>query len=78
VALRGASGAKDAAHILGGLDTPATGDVEFADCASALSAGALTAFRNHEVGFVFQATSSAPDLGDENVCLPARMARVAA
>ncbi len=39
----------------------------------------LTHFRNHRVGFVFQAYHLLPELNAlENVCLPARMARTPA
>jgi len=82
VALRGASGAGKSTllHLLGGLDTPTAGDVEFRGLRlGALSSGALAAFRNRQVGFVFQAYHLLPDLDAiENVCLPARLARVPA
>jgi predicted ABC-type transport system involved in lysophospholipase L1 biosynthesis ATPase subunit len=81
-ALRGASGAGKSTllHILGGLDTPSRGEIEFAgQRLGALSARALAAFRNRKVGFVFQAYHLLPDLeAIENVGLPARMARVPA
>ena len=82
VALRGASGAGKSTllHLLGGLDTPTAGEVEFRGLRlSSLSDGALAGFRNREVGFVFQAYHLLPELNAlENVCLPARMARVEA
>lgn len=81
-ALRGASGAGKSTllHILGGLDTPSRGEIEFTgQRLGALSARALAGFRNRKVGFVFQAYHLLPDLeAIENVCLPARMARVPA
>ncbi len=80
VALRGASGAGKSTllHLLGGLDTPTSGEVEFeGQGLGSLSARALAAFRNLKVGFVFQAYHLLPDLEAlENVCLPGRMARV--
>jgi ABC-type lipoprotein export system ATPase subunit len=82
LALRGASGAGKSTllHLLGGLDTPDRGSIVFSgtDLAS-LSSLALSRWRNHKVGFVFQAYHLLPELDAlENVCLPARMARVAA
>ena len=81
LALRGASGAGKSTllHLLGGLDGPDAGEISFAgkDLA-ALSAAKLAAFRNYKVGFVFQAYHLLPELTAlENVCLPARIARVA-
>jgi lipoprotein-releasing system ATP-binding protein len=81
LALRGASGAGKSTllHLLGGLDTPNRGSILFsgADLTS-LSSLALSRWRNHKVGFVFQAYHLLPELDAlENVCLPARMARVA-
>ena len=80
LALRGASGAGKSTllHLLGGLDTPNTGEIFFAGKNLAkLSESALTQFRNHKVGFVFQAYHLLPELDAlENVCLPARMARL--
>jgi ABC-type lipoprotein export system ATPase subunit len=80
LALRGASGAGKSTllHLLGGLDTPNRGSILFsgADLTS-LSSLALSRWRNHKVGFVFQAYHLLPELDAlENVCLPARMARV--
>jgi len=80
LALRGASGAGKSTllHLLGGLDVPDAGEISFAgkDLAK-LSAAKLAAFRNFKVGFVFQAYHLLPELTAlENVCLPARIARV--
>jgi len=82
VALRGASGAGKSTllHLLGGLDTPSGGEIWFAGQNLArFSPLALARFRNRQVGFVFQAYHLLPELNAlENVCLPARMARVEA
>ncbi|MGO8836393.1 MAG: ABC transporter ATP-binding protein [Limisphaerales bacterium] len=79
LALRGASGAGKSTllHLIGGLDTPNAGEIHFAgQNLAAFSEGELTYFRNHRVGFVFQAYHLLPELNAlENVCLPARMAR---
>ena len=80
LALRGASGAGKSTllHLLGGLDTPNAGEIKFKDAQlHALSASALSRFRNRSVGFIFQSYHLLPELDAlENVCLPARMARV--
>ena len=82
IALRGASGAGKSTllHLLGGLDFPDPGEVFAGGRAlSAMSRGDLAAWRNREVGFIFQAYYLLPELDAlENVCLPARMARLAA
>jgi ABC-type lipoprotein export system ATPase subunit len=80
VALRGASGAGKSTllHLLGGLDAPDSGSVMFGgqDVAKAGAAG-LARLRNQKVGFVFQAYHLLPELDAlENVCLPARLARL--
>ena len=79
LALRGASGAGKSTllHLIGGLDTPNAGEIHFAgQNLAAFSESELTFFRNHRVGFVFQAYYLLPELNAlENVCLPARMAR---
>jgi ABC-type lipoprotein export system ATPase subunit len=82
LALRGASGAGKSTllHLLGGLDLPNAGEINF-DGANlgALPARALTRLRNRRIGFVFQAYHLLPELSAlENVCVPARMARIAA
>lgn len=80
VALRGASGAGKSTllHLLGGLDRPDTGEVSVGtQRLSALSASALTQFRNRHVGFIFQSYHLLPELDAlENVMLPGRMARM--
>ncbi|MFO1487219.1 MAG: ABC transporter ATP-binding protein [Verrucomicrobiota bacterium] len=79
VALRGASGAGKSTllHLLGGLDTPDTGEIWFdGKNLTKLSADDLAALRNAKIGFVFQAYHLLPELDAlENVCLPARIAR---
>jgi lipoprotein-releasing system ATP-binding protein len=81
LALRGASGAGKSTllHLLGGLDLPNAGEIRFdgTDLRS-LSARALAQWRNHRVGFIFQAYHLLPELSAlENVALPARLARIA-
>ena len=80
LALRGASGAGKSTllHLIGGLDTPNAGEIFFAgENLSRFSERRLTDFRNRRVGFVFQAYHLLPELTAlENVCLPARVARV--
>lgn len=82
LALRGASGAGKSTllHLIGGLDSPNSGEIFFAgrDIAK-FSEAELTRFRNRSVGFIFQAYHLLPELTAlENVCLPARIGRVAA
>src|SRR5476649_1537421 len=80
LALRGASGAGKSTllHLIGGLDSPNAGEIFFKNQNLAkFSEGELTHFRNRRVGFVFQAYHLLPELDAlENVCLPARIARV--
>jgi len=82
LALRGASGAGKSTllHLLGGLDTLNAGEIWFAGKNLAtLSGRELVRLRNRRVGFVFQAYHLLPELDAvENVCLPARLARVPA
>jgi ABC-type lipoprotein export system ATPase subunit len=79
LALRGASGAGKSTllHLLGGLDTPTSGEVWLRGRNLAtLSSRELARLRNEQVGFIFQAYYLLPELDAlENVCLPARMAR---
>lgn len=81
LALRGASGAGKSTllHLLGGLDTPNAGQITFnGQNIGELSSRNLAAFRNRRVGFIFQSYHLLPELDAlENVCLPARMARIA-
>jgi lipoprotein-releasing system ATP-binding protein len=80
VALRGASGAGKSTllHLLGGLDSPDTGEIWFTGKnLASLTASQLARLRSSRVGFVFQAFHLMPELDAlENVCLPARIARV--
>ena len=82
LALRGASGAGKSTllHLLGGLDSPDTGEIWFAgENLAHLSTPKLAHFRNFKVGFIFQAYHLLPELDAlENVCLPARIARISA
>jgi len=80
LALRGASGAGKSTllHLIGGLDSPNAGEIRFdGQNLAAFSESQLTHFRNRRVGFVFQAYHLLPELTAlENVCLPARVARI--
>jgi len=82
LALRGASGAGKSTllHLIGGLDSPNAGEIHFdGQNLAKFSESELTHFRNRRVGFVFQAYHLLPELTAlENVCLPARVARVPA
>jgi ABC-type lipoprotein export system ATPase subunit len=82
LALRGASGAGKSTllHLLGGLDSPNTGEIRIDNQNLAgMAQPELTQFRNRRVGFVFQAYHLLPELDAlENVCLPARIARLPA
>jgi ABC-type lipoprotein export system ATPase subunit len=80
LALRGASGAGKSTllHLLGGLDTPNSGEIWFAgENIARLPEAAHTRLRNRHIGFIFQAYHLLPELDAlENVCLPARIARM--
>jgi len=82
VALRGASGAGKSTllHLLGGLDTPNEGTILFDGWLNlANPPTGLSAWRNQQVGFIFQAYHLLPELDAlENVCLPARIHRTPA
>src|ERR1017187_6371425 len=82
IARRGASGAGKSTllHLLGGLDSPDAGEIWFAGKnLTTLSANELAGLRNSKIGFVFQSYHLLPELDAlENVCLPARIARVPA
>lgn len=70
----GASGAGKSTllHILGTLDTPDSGSLEFAGKRiDKLNRNQLAAFRNKSIGFVFQFHNLLPEFSAfENVCLP--------
>ena len=82
LALRGASGAGKSTllHLVGGLDSPDSGEILFdGQNIARFSERELAHFRNRRVGFVFQAYHLLPGLNAlENVCLPARVGRVSA
>lgn len=80
LAVRGASGAGKSTllHLVGGLDKPTAGEIWIGgERLDGMTGVVLSRFRNRRVGFVFQAYHLLPELNAlENVCLPARMARV--
>jgi ABC-type lipoprotein export system ATPase subunit len=82
LALRGASGAGKSTllHLIGGLDSPNAGEIIFkGQNLAQFSESGLTHFRNRRAGFVFQSYHLLPELTAlENVCLPARVARISA
>jgi len=64
-------------HLLGGLDRPTQGDVVFdGKSFASMNESELAAFRNQQVGFVFQFYYMLPELSLlENVMLPALIAK---
>jgi len=82
LAMRGASGAGKSTllHLLGGLDLVSGGEVFLnGSSLSRMSQAELSRLRNRRAGFIFQSYLLLPELDAlENVCLPARMGRVAA
>lgn len=74
VAITGSSGAGKSTllHILGGLDTATSGDVEVAGMnLSRMKAPELADFRNRNIGFVFQFHHLLPEFtAEENVAMP--------
>src|SRR5215467_16024882 len=82
LALRGASGAGKSTllHLLNKLDSPSKGEIVFhGQNLAGLSRRELAKMRNEHVGFIFQFYYLLPELDAlENVCLPARMARIPA
>lgn len=81
VAIVGASGARKTTllQLLGTLDRPGEGKIVFNDTdLSTLSDKKLSAFRNKNIGFVFQFHHLLPEFtAIENVCLPAFIAGMA-
>jgi lipoprotein-releasing system ATP-binding protein len=59
-------------HLLGALDTPSAGEVDFAGVnLGTLGEAALAAFRNREIGFIFQFHHLLPDFTAlENTMMP--------
>jgi lipoprotein-releasing system ATP-binding protein len=59
-------------HLLGGLDTPTSGEVRYGDTVvNALSSDARAAFRARNVGFIFQFHHLLPEFSAvENVAMP--------
>ncbi|MBX3027502.1 ABC transporter ATP-binding protein [bacterium] len=59
-------------HLLGALDTPSSGEVDFAGVAlGSLGEAELAAFRNREIGFIFQFHHLLPDFSAlENTMMP--------
>ena len=74
---RSGSGKSTLLNLIGGIDRPDAGTVEVAGRSlGRLSERELTRFRATEIGFVFQFFHLIPELtGEENVLLPARLAR---
>jgi putative ABC transport system ATP-binding protein len=70
------SGKSTLMHILAGLDTPTSGEVEIAGTAvSKLSDSELTKLRRKHIGFIFQFFNLLPMLtAEENVVLPLSLA----
>ncbi len=66
------SGKSTLLHLLGGLDTPTSGDVIFDDQRmSKLSSTAKAELRNRELGFIYQFHHLLPDFtAQENVAMP--------
>ncbi|MGF1509324.1 MAG: ABC transporter ATP-binding protein [Myxococcota bacterium] len=72
------SGKSTFLHVVGTLDTPSQGTVFIGgQDVSSLNSGALAAFRNRTIGFVFQFHHLLPEFSAlENVCLPALIQRM--
>lgn len=74
IAIMGASGSGKSTllHLCAGLSTPTSGEVWlFGQNVSTLHDDALTLFRRHHIGLIFQAFNLMPTMSAlENVCLP--------
>ncbi|HBV39595.1 MAG TPA: lipoprotein-releasing ABC transporter ATP-binding protein LolD [Erwinia sp.] len=66
------SGKSTLMHLLGGLDTPTSGDVVFNDRSlNSMSSSAKAELRNRELGFIYQFHHLLPDFSAlENVAMP--------
>ncbi|MBT7767150.1 MAG: ABC transporter ATP-binding protein, partial [Bdellovibrionales bacterium] len=79
-AIRGASGSGKSTllYLLGGLDTPSSGEITImGNCLQQMDDQQLAKFRNRMVGFVFQFHFLLPSMNSiDNIYLPAKIAGV--